>query len=112
MSNNCKYYISNKKRFCLKKSNMSSYCKIHEKIINKTETSNQLGAGSQLDVPQLVSPYMLTSSKLPVNPQQQSWYHYQAPVYQNFGDYVCIKKSYLNTTRDLLHDLLGSTKIK
>ena len=114
MVNHCQYYINNKKRYCLKKSiKGKSYCTIHDQLKKKSESAKieQLGGTKQLP-DEFKSPYMLMSSKLPPNPPQQSWYHYQAPVYQTFGDYVCIKKSFLNTTKEILHDILGPVKIQ
>lgn len=52
------------------------------------------------------SKYHLLNSKLPPNPPEQSWYHYHAPLSQNFGDYVCLKRSTLKELGTFLKDSL------
>lgn len=108
----CKYYINSKNRRCLNPPMRGkSYCHSHKlKIKRDKEKSKkeQIAGGnvmgSSLDDP-YISPYALVSSQLAPNPPQQSWYHYQAPVYQTFGDYVCIKKSFLNNARALMKEV-------
>ena len=115
MTDNCQFFINSKNRNCLKKHIKNEiYCKIHKKLVDeiKNNEDNQTGGGNGQAIDEFRSPYSLVSSKLAPNSRHQSWYHYQAPAYQNFGDYVCIKKSYLNTTRNLLHDILGPIKIQ
>ena len=89
----CQYFIQNKNRSCLNNSEKNKqYCKLHKTIIQKQISKIQTGGQNKATDNQYISPYALISSQLPPNPSQQSWYHYQAPVYQSFGDYICIKK--------------------
>jgi hypothetical protein len=101
----CNYFIVKKNRQCkntaikhLKK------CQLHSK--KKTMTKKQLGGSIIGDVPQ--SPFVITPSQLPPNPQQRSWYHHQAPIYQSFGDYVCIKREFLDNAKNLVNDIFKS----
>ena len=114
---NCHYFIKRKGRFCLNNSlNNQPYCYHHQgdavatpqKVSplpgSKTPSRRQKGGGKdEKDV--YVSPYVLMSSQLPPNPEQQSWYHYQAPNYQSFGDYICIKRSFLNDSKNIINDI-------
>lgn len=52
------------------------------------------------------SKYQLISSGLPPNPQQHSWYHHHAPFAQNFGEYVCLKRSHLKELGVFLRDAM------
>ena len=52
--------------------------------------------------------YALMSSVLPPNPEQHSWYHHHSPFAQNFGDYVCLKRSTLSELGTFLHDSMNS----
>ena len=54
------------------------------------------------------SKYHMISSTLPPNPEQHSWYHHHAPFSQNFGDYVCIKRSTLQDMGTFLRDSMLS----
>src|SRR5689334_6694049 len=102
---NCHQFLSHKNRYCLNKAKKGqSYC--HQHLHRQ---SQQGGASSDIDP--YISPYALIASKLPPNPTQQSWYHYQAPVYQTFGDYVCIKKSFLKNAKNLLNEVLDRPTI-
>jgi hypothetical protein len=125
----CKYYIVTKRRYCRNQAQEDGYCSCHrilipkiqrpnepaQKSVNKlwqrsAKTLSQRGGGdgsgpnSKPDA-QYISPYAMIASKLPPNPQQQSWYHYQAPVYQSFGDYVCIKKSFIMNAKNLVNEI-------
>jgi hypothetical protein len=60
----------------------------------------------EINIPK--SKYHLISSALPPNPEQHSWYHHHAPFSQNFGDYVCLKKSTLQELGLFLRDSLLS----
>lgn len=102
MSRQCTYIIPEKSRQCLNYSmHGQKYCGIHKSKV-------QFG-GQSVEKP-YVSPYVLVSSKLPPNPAQQSWYHHQAPIYQDFGDYVCIKKDFLVNAKNLVNDILINAK--
>lgn len=104
----CQYFIRNKNRYCLNKSEKNKqYCKLHNTIIQKQSSKIQIGGHNKVNENQYVSPYVLISSQQAPNPPQQSWYHYQAPVYQSFGDYICIKKSFLNEARNIVHDIFA-----
>lgn len=106
MSNKCQHIIKKKNRQCLNYSLPHSiYCHIHQ---NGGQLDDQ--NGGQLEDKPYISPYVLTSSQLPPNPNQQSWYHYQAPVYQSFGDYICIKKDFLINAKNLVTDVLINAK--
>jgi hypothetical protein len=37
-----------------------------------------------------------------LRPEQHSWTHHHAPMYQVFNDYVCLKKDTLGELRDFL----------
>ncbi len=37
-----------------------------------------------------------------LRPEQHSWAHHHAPMYQVFNDYVCLKKDTLGELRDFL----------
>lgn len=52
------------------------------------------------------SKYHLISSNLPPAPEEHSWQHHHAPFSQNFGDYVCLKKSVLSELGMFLRDAL------
>lgn len=52
------------------------------------------------------SKYHLLNSNRPPNPTEHSWYHYHAPFSQNFGDYVCLKRSTLRDLGSFLKDAL------
>ena len=52
------------------------------------------------------SKYHLLNSNRPPNPTEHSWYHYHAPFSQNFGDYVCVKRSTLRDVGTFLKDAL------
>ena len=68
--------------------------------------SKSLSPDKEINIPK--SKYHLISSALPPNPEQHSWYHHHAPFSQNFGDYVCIKRSTLKDLGIFLRDSLGS----
>lgn len=40
--------------------------------------------------------------KMDLRPEQHSWTHHHAPMYQVFNDYVCLKKDTLGELRDFL----------
>jgi len=106
----CQYFIQKKNRYCLNKAMKNhSYCYSHAKL-SKKQSGGAAQQPSRIN-DQYISPYALISSELPPDPQQQSWYHYQAPVYQSFGDYVCIKKSFLNNAKDLLNEVFTERKV-
>ena len=99
----CHYFIESKKRRCLKRAIKGQiYCKFHEKINN-----DQIGGNNGNKINQYVSPYVMISSQMPPDPAQQSWYHYQAPIYQSFGDYICIKKSFINETKNIINNIFN-----
>lgn len=64
------------------------------------------GAGNpHLKLPE--SKYHLINSENPPAPEQsESWYHHHAPFSQNFGDYVCLKRSSLKDLGVFLKDAL------
>jgi hypothetical protein len=114
----CQHYLINKQRYCKNKAlKGSKVCHTHTKKTGSAKhqkRSSQVGGAtnSRQEIP-YISPYALTASKLPVNSVQElnaPWYHYQAPTYQTVGDYVCIKKSYLADTRNLLTDLWATDR--
>jgi hypothetical protein len=53
----------------------------------------------------------LMSSALPPNPPYPgaSYYGHKAPLYQNFGDYVCVRRDTLSEFGRLLGTALGSS---
>ena len=98
----CQYFIKNKNRKCRNKQVKGThYCSI------KTHKLPQQHGGETSEPvdKQYISPYAMIASELPPNPRQNSWYHYQAPVYQTFGDYVCIKKSFIMNAKNLLNEV-------
>ncbi len=100
----CQYFLEKKNRYCCKKSlNDGKYCSIHQKL-------SKIQNGGNINNNEFISPYALVSSQLAPDPAQQSWYHYQAPIYQSFGDYLCIKKSFINNARDLINDVFTEQK--
>ncbi len=111
----CQHYLINKQRYCKNKAlKGSKMCHTHTPKKTKSKSLTQRGGNtnSRQETP-YISPYALTASKLPVNSVQElnaPWYHYQAPTYQTVGDYVCIKKSYLADTRNLLTDLWATDR--
>ena len=50
----------------------------------------------------LDSDVSLFESTNPVAPAQHSWWHHHAPMYQKFGDYLCVKRSTLREMGGLL----------
>ena len=104
----CHYYLKKKGRYCLNKTGNNHYCHLHQKVHDKQSGGTLDGNNQSIDP--YISPYALISSQLPVDPPQHSWYHYQAPVYQSFGDYVCIKKSFINNAKDLLNEVFTEQK--
>ncbi len=86
----------------------------YKKLLKKTQKLDTpvpvRGTGSKDDdsvtIPK--SKYHLISSAMPPNPEQHSWYHHHAPFSQNFGDYVCLKKSTLQDLGVFLRDSLLS----
>lgn len=64
------------------------------------------GAGFKKDPVIPDSKYHLLNSNRPPNPTEHSWYHYHAPFSQNFGDYVCVKRSTLRDVGTFLRDAL------
>lgn len=89
----CKY-INDKNKQCNNKSISSKiyFCKRH---------FNKLMNGGALDDFR-PSVEMLQPSELPLPETHHSYYSSQAPAYQLFGNYVCIKKSFLTNIRNLL----------
>jgi len=73
-----------------------------EKLLSKTQKVDKQGQIIKGKLPK--SKYHLISSELPPNPDQHSWYHHHAPFSQNFGDYVCLKKSTLKELGTFLKD--------
>lgn len=67
---------------------------------------NPNGPGDRLEIPK--SKYSLISASLPPAPEAHSWYHHHAPFAQNFGDYVCLKRSTLQELGTFMHDALAS----
>ena len=108
-STQCQYYINEKQRLCKVKTNPGeNLCHIHKKKVNKMQQDGGASGSSYNDGrvdSEFISPYAMVSSQLPPNPTQQSWYHYQAPNYQTFGDYVCIKKSFLREAKNLMNEV-------
>jgi len=87
----------------------------YESLLSKTKTLDTpapSASGSRKDNGEAVnipkSKYHLISSAMPPNPEQHSWYHHHAPFSQNFGDYVCLKKSTLRELGMFLKDSLQS----
>lgn len=102
MSPRCAYIIPLKGRQCLNHSlSNNKYCHKHKNVIQ---------TGGAVKEKPYISPYVMISSQLPPNPAQQSWYHHQAPVYQSFGDYICIKKDFLLNAKNLINDVLINVK--
>lgn len=66
-------------------------------------------SSDSVHIPQ--SRFHRTSSNMPVNPNQHSWYHHHAPFSQNFGEYVCIKRSTLKDLGTFLNDTLSADEI-
>lgn len=54
------------------------------------------------------SKYHLIPSNSAPNPEQHSWYHHHSPFSQNFGDYVCLKRSTLKELGVFMKDALFS----
>jgi hypothetical protein len=52
--------------------------------------------------------HLINSSTAPAPPSAQSWQHYHAPFSQNFGYYVCLKRSTLRDLGGFLRDALVS----
>jgi hypothetical protein len=71
-----------------------------------TAAGARTDGGDSINIPK--SKYQLISSALPPDPEQHSWYHHHAPFSQNFGDYVCLKKSTLRELGMFLKDSLVS----
>jgi len=94
--------ISGKARKCRMRTGGQQYCHLHR---NRHSLAIEQEGGNDGKI--YSSPYMLTPSNNAPNPEQQSWYHYNAPIYQTFGDYVCIKKSYIDNMRGLVHELFS-----
>jgi len=67
-------------------------------------TPDQTGDPNKIVLPK--SKYGLVASMLPPAPEEHSWYHHHAPFYQNFGDYVCLKRDTLKELGSFLHDTL------
>jgi hypothetical protein len=44
----------------------------------------------------------VANNKMDLRPEQHSWTHHHAPMYQVFNDYVCLKKDTLGELRDFL----------
>lgn len=111
INKHCMYFLEKKNRHCLN-TTQNQYCSKHHNIVNTMGKkshkvfikTDQLG-GFNMNKNQYISPYALISSESAPSSSQQSWYHYQAPIYQNFGDYVCIKKSFLTDTKNLFNDM-------
>lgn len=85
--------------------------KFYESLLEKSKKLDAPVPGptstDTVDIPE--SKYHRTSSNLPVNsPNQHSWYHHHAPFSQNFGDYVCIKRSALKDVGTFLSDTLSA----
>ncbi len=132
---NCQYYLTDKNRYCRNsviskqklchchsknnvKSQIKSQIKSQKQVggqsQNQTKSKKQIGGQSQDKNNDYVSPYSIISSQLPANSTNElgaSWYHHQAPTYQNIGDYVCIRKSFLNETRNLINDVFQKPSI-
>lgn len=98
----CKHYLITQKRQC--KNNCfgkSKYCHIHSQRSQKGGDPNSTGS--------YTSPYLLQSSSLAPKPTSvtNSWYHHHAPDYQQFGDYICIKKDFLISAKKLVTDIFN-----
>ena len=83
----------------------------YKKLAKKSQSLDKIkpykkGATDTVNVPK--SKYDVISSALPPNPVQHSWYHHHTPFSQNFGDYVCLKKSTLQELGLFLKDSLLS----
>lgn len=83
----------------------------YKRLLEKTQRLDApvTGAGGtdeSVTIPK--SKYHLISSAMPPNPEQHSWYHHHAPFSQNFGDYVCLKRSTLQDLGTFLRDSLLS----
>jgi hypothetical protein len=83
-------------------------------LYNKAQSVNEIvptSSGAVRDGDNIVVPkskYHLASSRLPPAPEQHSWYHHHAPFSQNFGDYVCLKRSNLQQLGTFLRDAMFS----
>jgi hypothetical protein len=84
---------------------------------SQTQTENQSGPeirlvsqGSGYKKEPVIpdSKYHLLNSNRPPNPTEHSWYHYHAPFSQNFGDYVCVKRSTLRDFGTFIKDAFVS----
>ena len=93
------------------KNSAKAAASFYSDLAKKSKTLNEPGVTVQgansdgnINIPK--SKYHLISSSLPPNPEQHSWYHHHAPFSQNFGDYVCLKKSTLRELGLFLRDSL------
>ncbi len=79
-------------------------------LLDKSKSLNELhpshGKTSSETIVMPKSKYALISSVMPPAPEEHSWYHHHAPFAQNFGDYVCLKRSTLQDLGTFLHDSL------
>lgn len=80
-------------------------------LLSKVDTMNSSdpkisghGSGQKKDIRIPDSKYHLLNSANPPNPTQHSWYHHHAPFSQNFGDYVCLKRSTLKDLGGFMRD--------
>jgi hypothetical protein len=79
----------------------------YEKLLSKSRAYDAPDPGSSLDMVNVPkSKYNRIASAMPPNPEQHSWYHHHAPFSQNFGDYVCLKRSTLKQMGMFLKDSL------
>ena len=72
--------------------------------LNELHPSQSKNSNENIVLPK--SKYALISSVMPPAPEEHSWYHHHAPFAQNFGDYVCLKRSTLQDLGTFLHDSL------
>jgi hypothetical protein len=77
-------------------------------ILDKAKKMEKANQRPQLrQAAQAQSRYQRLASALPPNPEQHSWYHHHAPFAQNFGDYVCLKRSTLNDLGVFMQATMG-----
>lgn len=90
----------------LREENQQFFEKLLEKAKDYDAPLPGPGNTDSVNIPK--SKYHRISSAMPVNPNQHSWYHHHAPFSQNFGEYVCVKRSALKDIGTFLKDSLLS----
>lgn len=107
--NQCAKYLKHKKRRCQNKTK-TKYCHLH--VGRHAVQSGGNAEDLQEKTNEFLSKYEIESLYSPPDPPQNSWYHYHAPITQRFGDYLCVKRSFLRDIGEVIDDLSGDNSPK